>query len=162
MSSFLSFSFFSSYSSRSIYYRFALDMWRAADRFLFLLNCMIEMPRTFERKLNNLWGGGGGVRGKAPQQIKTCNAAKKNGCLLDWLIWCGQMLTMADQLIRNMSSLLSNFAVSQHGQCFHAHLQPHLHDAAHWPLVRLSAVSRAHASRISAQFLGGHQRTAGR
>ena len=52
-------------------------------------------------------------------------------------------------------------AVSEYGQRLHEDLQPDLHDAADWALVGMSPVSGAHAPRIPAQLLGGHQRTPG-
>ena len=43
----------------------------------------------------------------------------------------------------------------------HADLQLDLHDAFDRALVGLSPVSRAHASRIPIQLVGGHQRASG-
>ena len=60
-----------------------------------------------------------------------------------------------------MSSFVFSSIVSQYGQRVYAHLQPHLHDAAHWALVRLPPVPRSDAPGFPSQFLGGHQRTPG-
>lgn len=51
--------------------------------------------------------------------------------------------------------------VPQHGLGVHAHLQPHLDDAAHRPLVGLPAVPGADAARVPCKVLGRHQRTPG-
>jgi len=47
--------------------------------------------------------------------------------------------------------------VSKYSRHVHAHLQPHLYDAAARSLERLPAVLRSHATRFPAGHLGRHQ-----
>ena len=56
---------------------------------------------------------------------------------------------------------LLHVSVSERGGDVHAHLQPHLHDAAHRSLERLSPVPRPHAPELPLKHMGRHQRTAG-
>ena len=52
---------------------------------------------------------------------------------------------------------LFSFSVPQHGQCFHAHLQPYLHDASGGTLVRMSPVPGPYAAELPPQQLGFHK-----
>jgi hypothetical protein len=49
-------------------------------------------------------------------------------------------------------------AVTQLNWRVHADLQPNLHDAVGWALVRLPSVPCAYAAGLSARLLGRHQR----